>query len=103
ETPAAVLRVAPDEFKPRLVGWQGRGGDIDAQHAAKPSVLPHALMHHVLAHAAPARVLWRWSPPKIVVPKLAPHAQHLDSFGRVAVDEKLIAHVSFRHILFSCA
>ena len=41
----------------RVSAGKRRRADIDAEHVPKPGVLADALMHHVLVHAASARVV----------------------------------------------
>src|SRR5690349_283086 len=56
ESRVAVLRVARDEFEPRLLAWQGRRADVDAEHGAEPRVFADALVHEMLANAAASRI-----------------------------------------------
>src|SRR5262245_36883980 len=83
---AAVFRVALHELDPYFALRKRRRTDIDAQHAPKPGVLADALMHHVLVHAASARIRRMRPHWKILVPELAPDAQDFEPLGLVALD-----------------
>src|SRR5438270_3420805 len=49
-------------------------------------------MHHLLQHAAPAQIALIRPHPQILVPELAPHAEHLDPFRRVTLHQKVVSH-----------
>jgi hypothetical protein len=49
-------------------------------------------MNHVLMDAASARVVRVGAHGKVIVSKLTPHAEYLDPFGLVAIDEKVVLH-----------
>ncbi len=83
---AAVFSVALDELQTSLRMWQGWRAHVDPQHVAKPQILAHALMHHLLVHATPSTVGRVRAHQKVVVLELTPHADHLDAFRCVCVD-----------------
>src|SRR5580693_8843343 len=51
-------------------------------------------MHHLFPHAPPARVVRTRTHSHVPIPELAPHANHLHSFGRISLDEKFVSHSS---------
>src|SRR5713226_6475376 len=61
-------------------------------HVPEPSVLAHALVHHLLVDASSARVALARTHGKLLVPELAPHADHLDSLAGVGLDEEAVFH-----------
>ena len=67
-----------------------RSADLDAQHAAEPQVLAHALMHHLFVHAPSARVALFGPHRKVLVPEFTPDAQDLHPLGIVGVDKKVV-------------
>src|SRR5678816_1522769 len=92
ESMAAVFRIPLDERDARFVLGQGRRMHVDAEHIAKPQILAHALMHHLLAHAASAGIDLIRPDREVLVPELTPYAQDLQSLGGVALDQKLVCH-----------
>jgi hypothetical protein len=90
---SAVLDIALHEGQAGLLLRQGWRVDVDAQHAAKPEVLAHALVHHLLVHTAPSNVAWARAHRKIVICELTPDADHFDPFGVVSLDQKLVWHL----------
>src|SRR5438309_10874276 len=56
ESLAAMFRIAFHELGAGFLFRKRRSTDFDAQHVAEPQVLAHALMHHLLVHAAAARI-----------------------------------------------
>ena len=88
----AVLRVAPDELEPRLLRRAGaarrhrRPAWCGTRCPRSRTDAPCARARCARAHRLPTVA------PEIVVSELAPRADHLDSFGRIAVDEKLVSH-----------
>jgi len=50
---SAVFRIALHEFQSSLRRRQRRRVDVNSQHADKPQIFTHALMHHLLVHVAP--------------------------------------------------
>src|SRR5215472_10019143 len=51
-------------------------------------------MHHLLAHAAPARISRIRPYRQIFVAKFAPHAEHLDALGLIGLDQEVVSHVA---------
>ena len=92
ESAAAVLGVAPDELEPRLHSGQRRRPDVDAEHGPEPGVFADALMNHVLVDASSSGIPWARPNREIGVGELAPHAQDLEPFGLIALDEERVAH-----------
>ena len=92
EAAFAVFRVSRHELESRLLRRQRRRAHVDAEHRPEPRILADALMHHVLANAAPARVIPVRPDSEIVVSELAPDAEYLDAFGGVAVDQEVVFH-----------
>jgi len=88
----AILRITPDELHPRLRIRQWRRAHINPQHRPKPNVLAGALMHHLLVDASPPRISHARPKGKFLIPKLAPHAHHLDSLGLVRLHQKIVSH-----------
>src|SRR3984957_1640667 len=88
----AVLRITFHKLQPHFLLWQRRRTHINPKHVAEPQVFAHALMHHLLQHAAPSRVILPRPNAKILIPKLAPHAHHLHSLGGICLDEKCVSH-----------
>ena len=72
--------------------WQRSCTNIDAEHVPEPEVLADALVHHVFVDASAARVIRAGPDRKVVVSELAPHAEDLQTFGRIAVDQKVVSH-----------
>src|SRR5271156_1945625 len=89
---AAVLGVPFHKFHPRLLLGQRRRADINPQHVAEPQVFAHALMHHLLTHAATPRITLARPHDKILVLKLAPHTHHLHPLGGIRLDQKCVSH-----------
>src|SRR5579864_3489327 len=89
---SAVLRIALDELQPRFRSRQRRSPHINSEHVPEPQVLAHALMYHLLAHAAPPRISFPWPHRKIRIAELAPHADHLHPLGRVSLHQKCVSH-----------
>jgi len=89
---AAMFRVTFHEPDAGFLFRKRRGTAFDAQHVAKPQVLAHALMHHVLVHAPAARIALPRPYREIFVLELAPHAQNFHSFRLVSLDQKIVFH-----------
>src|ERR1700685_117340 len=96
-----VRGVLLHKLQPRLDFWQWRLAEadrsvrlthIDAQHVAKPQILAHALMYHLLPHTPPARVVRPRTHRHVLIPELAPHADHLHAFSGVRLDKKFVSH-----------
>ena len=100
EASGAVRSVLLDERDPRFGLRERRRVHIDAEHLAKPDVLAHALMDHLFAHAAPSWIVTFRSYQQILVSELAPDADHFDSLGFIAVDEKVVTSWLHDHPLF---
>src|SRR5579862_3004426 len=49
-------------------------------------------MHHLLVHAASARIASQRPYRKIFIPELAPHADHLHPLGAVSLNKKCVSH-----------
>src|SRR5579863_10717077 len=77
----AINRVLLHELQPSFWFWQRWCFDVDAKHGPKPQVLADTLMHHLLMNTASPRIITAGAHWKIVIPELAPHADHFDSFG----------------------
>jgi hypothetical protein len=88
----AVLRISFHEFQPRLLLRQRRCAHINSQHIEEPQVFAHALMHHLLMHAASLRITLPRTHRKILVPELTPHAHHLHPLGGIRLDQKYLPH-----------
>src|SRR5262249_25085995 len=89
---AAVFRVPSYELDARFVLRQRWSLNVDTEHVAKPEIFAHALMHHLLAHTASARIDLIRPYRKVLVFELTPHTQDLQSLGCVALDQKLLFH-----------
>src|SRR5713226_9887362 len=89
---AAVFRVAPDKFQASFLPRQRRRAHVNAEHVPEPSVLAHALVHHLLVDAPSARIALARTRGKLLVAELAPHADHLDSLASVRLDEEAVFH-----------
>ena len=88
----AILRITLDKLHPRLRNRQRRRSHINAQHVAEPQILAHALMHHLLLHAAPPRIALARPHRQILIAKLAPNANHLHPLSRVRPHQKFVSH-----------
>src|SRR6266436_1611894 len=89
---SAVFRVTLHKFQSSLGRGQWRRANVNSEHADKPQVFTHALMHHLFAHAAPSRVPRPWAHRKIRIPEFAPHANDLDALGFVRFNKKFVSH-----------
>ncbi len=89
---AAVLRITPDKFEPRLGFWQRWRVYIDAKHRAHPEILAHALMHHLFMHASSARIAGSRTQRHLFIAKLTPCAHHFDPLGLVRLYKKVVMH-----------
>src|SRR5438093_7507659 len=89
---SAVFRVSLHELEPCLLLRKRRRAYVNSKHVAKPEILADALMHHLLMHAAPARIAVSRTNGKIFVLKLAPHADDLQPLGRIGLDKEVIFH-----------
>src|SRR5450756_225291 len=92
ESLAAMFRIASHEPGAGFLFRERRGTDFDAQRVAKPQVLAHALMYHLLVHAASARIALLRPYRKVLILELAPHAQDLHALRLVSLDQKIILH-----------
>src|SRR6185312_607361 len=92
ESLAAMFCIALYEPGAGFLFRERRSTHLDAQHVPKPQVLAHALMHHLLVHAAAAWIALPRPYWKVLVRKLAPHAQYLHSFRLVSLDQKIVFH-----------
>src|SRR5262249_18888423 len=92
QPPGAEICVTLHEAEPRLRRWQRWRTYLDTKHVAKPQVLADALMHHLLVHAASARVASIRTERKILIMKLTPHAHNFDSFRFIRFYQKTIFH-----------
>jgi hypothetical protein len=92
QTFAAILCIAVHERSPSFLRRQGRGLYIDTQHGVKPHILTDALMYHLLVHTPAARVDRMGPERQIRIREHAPHANDLQAFGGVGVDQKIIGH-----------
>ena len=54
-------------------------------------------MHHLLAHAASPRIVRLRTHVEILLPELAPDAEHLDALRLVAVDQEVVRHNDFKY------
>ena len=52
-------------------------------------------MHHLLMNTTSPWIITPGAHRKIIVPELAPHADHFDSFGRIRFHEKVISHRAY--------
>src|SRR5437667_12722823 len=84
---SAVFRVSLHELEPCLLLRKRRRAYVNSKHVAKPEILADALMHHLLMHAAPARIAVSRTNGKIFVLKLAPHADELQTLARKDLDK----------------
>src|SRR5579863_2291993 len=82
----AVLCVPSDEVQPHLPRWQRRCSHVNPEHIAEPKIFAHALMHHLLAHAAAPWISFLGANWKILILEFAPYPKHLDSLGVVALN-----------------
>src|SRR5260370_18785897 len=89
---SAVFRVTLHKFQSSLGRRQWRRANVNSEHADKPQVFTHALMHHLFAHAAPSRVPRPWPHRKIRIPEFAPHANDLDALSFVRFNKKSASH-----------
>src|SRR5258708_1270060 len=89
---SAVLSIALHEFQPSLRRRQGRRVDVNPQHADKPQILAHTLVHHLFVHAAPSRVALARTERKIAVAEFTPHAHNFDSLGFIGFHKKFVFH-----------
>src|SRR5260370_16421603 len=87
-----VLRITLDELPPHLLRRQRRRAHVNSQHGAKPEVLAHALVHHLLPHAAPSPVVRSRTHRQILIAKLAPHADNLHALGLVCLYQEVVSH-----------
>ena len=87
-----VFGVTLQELEAGFRARQWRGADVDAEHVAKPVVLAHALVNHLLVHAASAVIVLSGPQGQIAVQKFTPDAEDLYSLGRVAVDQEVVSH-----------
>src|SRR5271166_800873 len=77
---SAVSRVLLDELQASFWFWQRWCFDVDSEHGPKPQILADALMHHLLMNTTSPWIITAGAHRKIVIPELAPHADHFDSF-----------------------
>src|SRR5262245_37861229 len=92
ESISAVFRITFHEFDTRFVLRQRRSMNVEPQHVATPQILAHALMHHLLVHAASTGIVLIRTHRKVLVFELTPYTQDLQSLGCVALDQKLVFH-----------
>ena len=89
------------ESESRLLFRQRARANVDAQHRSEPNVLAHALMHHVLVNASPARIALSRTSGQIGVLKFTPYTDHFDSLGFVGFDKRVVSHpVCPRELLY---
>ena len=69
---------------------------VDAQHVAKPEILTHTLVHHLLVHATSSKIALARAYREILVVEFTPDADHFEAFSVIGVDEKVVFHVSRR-------
>src|SRR6266704_1924649 len=74
EPSSAAFRVSFDDFQARFQSRKRWSRDVNRQHGAKPKVFAYALMNHLFANTASARVLRIGAKWKIFVAKFAPDA-----------------------------
>jgi hypothetical protein len=89
---AAVFGVARDEPRARLGRRERRRADVDAEHRPEPRVLADALVDHLFAHAAAAGIAGPRPGCHVRLGEFAPHAEHLQPFGLVALDQEVVSH-----------
>ena len=80
-----------EERQPGLLPGKHSTAHRDPQHGLHPRVFTHALMDHVVQRASRTRLRTKEHPR---VGNLRPHAERLQSFGSIAVDEEFVpSHV----------
>jgi len=94
----AVFHISRDEIHPGLLLRQWRRTYINPEHVAEPQVFTHALMHHLLQHAAPSRVGTSRPDDQVLIRELAPHTYNLDPFCCVRLNQECISHGGWHSI-----
>src|SRR6266705_871148 len=95
-----VFRIALHEFQSSLRLRQWRRVDVNPQHTDEPQILTHALVHHLLVHAAPSRIAASWTHRKVLIAEFTPHAHHLHPLGRIRFYKKVVPHAHLRSSRF---
>src|SRR5512143_3353844 len=100
---SGILSISFYEFEPHLSRGQGRCTDINAEHVAKPFVLTHTLMNHMLTRVSISSEQWMGADRKILIPEHAPNVQGLKPLDVIGIHKKIILHVNPPSLVPYCA
>src|SRR5687768_11089468 len=89
---AAILCITLNELQTSFLLREGWCTHVDPEHIAKPEILTHTLMDHLLVHTAATRIALVRTYVKILIRELTPDADHFDPFRLVGLDEKIVFH-----------
>jgi hypothetical protein len=89
---AAILCITSHELQTSFLMREGWSTHINAQHVAKPEILAHTLMDHLLVHTAASRIILERAHVKILIRELTPDTDHFDAFGFVCLNQEIVSH-----------
>src|SRR5215213_272924 len=75
---AAIFCITRHKLQTSFLMREGRRAHVDPKHIAKPEILTHTLMDHLLMHAAATRIALVRAHWKILLRELTPNANHFD-------------------------